>query len=75
MPSIRLPQVAPIPARWDGPWLVWALVLAAAYYASGMFGLATPQIGSHVSLIWPAAGLAFAALVRLGPRMWPARSG
>lgn len=42
------------------------------YYASGMFGLATPQIGAHVSLIWPAAGLAFAALVRLRPGMWPA---
>ena len=48
---------------WSGAWCC-----AAAYYASGMFGLATPQIGAHVSLIWPAAGLAFAALVRLGPR-------
>ncbi|HOY33824.1 MAG TPA: EAL domain-containing protein [Piscinibacter sp.] len=72
MPSIRLPRATPLPARWDGLWLVWGLVLATTYYASGMFGLATPQIGAHVSLIWPAAGLAFAALVRLRPGMWPA---
>ena len=72
MPSLNLPRPVGAAPRLNGSWLVCALVLAASYYASGMLGLATPQIGSHVSLIWPPAGLAFAALVRLGPGLWPA---
>jgi diguanylate cyclase (GGDEF)-like protein/PAS domain S-box-containing protein len=72
VPSIRLRPLAEAPPWGVAAWLVWGLLLAAAYYASGMLGLAMPQIGQQVSLIWPPAGLAFAALVRLGPRLWPA---
>jgi len=60
-----------LPQR-DSMVLAWAVLLCAAYYASGLLGLATPQVGRNVSLIWPPAGLAFAALLRLGPRLWPA---
>ena len=31
-----------------------------------------PQIDGYVSLIWPPAGIALAALVRWGLRLWPA---
>lgn len=72
MSSIRLRPLAGAPPWGGAAWLVGALVLAAAYYASGVLGLSMPQIGEHVSLIWPPAGLAFAALVRLGPGLWPA---
>jgi diguanylate cyclase (GGDEF)-like protein/PAS domain S-box-containing protein len=72
MPSLQFLRRVGHAPQLDAAWLAWALVLATSYYASGMAGLATPQVGDHVSLIWPPVGLAFAALVRLGPGLWPA---
>ncbi|WP_298824806.1 GGDEF domain-containing phosphodiesterase [uncultured Piscinibacter sp.] len=72
MSSVGLPHASEAAPRPDASLLVWGMVLAAAYYATGLAGLASPQIGNQVSLIWAPAGLAFAALVRLGPRLWPA---
>ncbi|HEU4525423.1 MAG TPA: MASE1 domain-containing protein, partial [Gemmatimonadales bacterium] len=46
-------------------------LLAAAYWAAAWIGLRYVTIGHSVSLVWPPAGLAFAALVLLGPRLWP----
>ncbi len=46
-------------------------LLAAAYWAAAWIGLRYVTIGHTVSLVWPPAGIAFAALVVLGPRMWP----
>jgi diguanylate cyclase (GGDEF)-like protein/PAS domain S-box-containing protein len=54
--------------------LRWALrvcVVVLAYYLTGRLGLALPYIGSHISLIWPPAGIALAALLRWGPGMAP----
>lgn len=49
----------------------WAALLFLACCAGGLLGLATLQLGRNAALIWPPAGLAFAALLRLGPRLWP----
>ena len=52
----------------------WALrvgLLLAAYYVSGRIGLAVPQFGTNVTLIWPAAGIALAGLLRFGVGVWP----
>ena len=46
-------------------------LLAAAYWAAAWIGLRYVAIGHSVSLVWPPAGLAFAALVLAGPRVWP----
>ena len=43
----------------------------AAYYLGGRAGLALPQFGDHVTLIWPPAGIALAGLLRFGPGVWP----
>ncbi|MDR3395630.1 MAG: EAL domain-containing protein [Parasulfuritortus sp.] len=48
------------------------LVVLVAYFLFGRLGLALPYVGSHISLIWAPAGIALAALLRWGPRMWPA---
>lgn len=72
MPTLRALRRAALLPHGDATLLVWGVVLCAAYYATGLVGLAAPQIGEQVSLIWPPAGLAFAALIRLGPRLWPA---
>ncbi len=72
MPTLRALRRAALLPHGDVTVLVWGAVLCAGYYATGLLGLALPQIGEQVSLIWPPAGLAFAALLRLGPRLWPA---
>ncbi|MGD9834939.1 MAG: MASE1 domain-containing protein, partial [Piscinibacter sp.] len=72
MTTLRALRRAALLPHGDATLLVWGLVLCAAYYATGLLGLAAPQLGEQVSLIWPPAGLAFAAMLRLGPRLWPA---
>ena len=47
------------------------VLLAAAYAAAAGVGLRYVTIGHSVSLVWPPAGIAFAALVLLGYRYWP----
>ena len=46
-------------------------MLVLAYYVTGRLGLALPQIGTAVVLIWLPAGIALAALLRWGPGVWP----
>jgi PAS domain S-box-containing protein len=45
--------------------------LAGLYWAGAWIGLRYVTIGHSVSLVWPPAGIAFAALVLLGLRAWP----
>ncbi len=47
-------------------------LVAAAYFLGGYLGLALPYVGSQISLIWPASGIAVAALAIWGLRLWPA---
>ena len=52
-------------------WALRVCIVVLAYYLTGRLGLALPYIGSHISLIWPPAGIALAALLRWGPGMVP----
>jgi len=47
------------------------LVLAGAYFGTAKLGLLFALFGSNVSLIWPASGIAVAALVLAGLRLFP----
>ncbi len=49
-----------------------AVVLAAVYYGAARLGLGYASVGESISLVWPPTGIAFAALVGLGLRYWPA---
>ena len=51
--------------------LVWGLVLAGAYYASAKLGLQLAFSNENVTAVWPPAGIALAALVLWGRRLWP----
>lgn len=53
------------------PYLGRVGILAAAYFFTGSLGLSLPYVGRHVTLIWPPAGLALAALFLWGGRCWP----
>src|SRR5437016_4728647 len=47
------------------------LLVAVLYFAAGRLGLAIPFTSGNVSPVWPAAGVALAAALILGPRIWP----
>jgi PAS domain S-box-containing protein len=52
-------------------WLLQVAALAAVYYAGARLGLRYASIGQSISLVWPPTGIALAALVLLGPGVWP----
>jgi PAS domain S-box-containing protein len=53
-------------ARWR--WALRIAIVASAYAATGMLGLAVPYVGSSITLVWPPTGIAVAALVCWGGR-------
>ena len=46
--------------------------LAAVYFASAKFGLALAVVHPSASAVWPPAGIALAAFLLYGNRVWPA---
>ena len=53
-------------------WVVRAALVMLAYAVCGRVGLAAQQPGQFATLIWPATGVALAALLRFGLGLWPA---
>lgn len=51
--------------------LVFAL-LAAIYFAAGKLGLSLAFVNVSASAVWPPSGIALAAFLLLGRRVWPA---
>lgn len=69
---------APIPsliAGWStsaGKYVFELSLVFAAYLLGGGIGLVVPFTSGNVSPVWPAAGVAMAALLLAGYRVWPA---
>ena len=59
--------------RWTrGPaYWVLLLVVAAAYFGAAKVGLTMAFLAEQVSPVWPATGIALAAVLLVGPRVWP----
>src|SRR5437762_11276223 len=47
------------------------LAVAAAYFCAGRFGLSLASVNASASAIWPPTGLALAATLLWGYRLWP----
>jgi PAS domain S-box-containing protein len=47
------------------------LALSSVYVGLGKLGMALSPLGGFATLIWPSAGVAFAALLLGGYRLWP----
>jgi PAS domain S-box-containing protein len=47
-------------------------LLTAAYFLAGKFGLSLAVVHPSASSVWPPTGIALAALLMRGPRLWPA---
>jgi diguanylate cyclase (GGDEF)-like protein len=51
--------------------LVAILLLAACYFGAGKLGLSLAFVHVSATAVWPPAGIALAALLLLGYRVWP----
>src|SRR5216117_3667949 len=47
------------------------LAVAAVYFCAGKFGLSLALVNPRASAVWPPAGLALAATLLWGYRLWP----
>jgi integral membrane sensor domain MASE1 len=45
--------------------------LAATYFAAGKLGLSLAFVHVSATAVWPPTGIALAAFLFLGPRVWP----
>jgi PAS domain S-box-containing protein len=52
-------------------YLLSIVLLAAVYFAAGKFGLSLASVHTNVSPVWPPTGIALAAILILGYRVWP----
>jgi PAS domain S-box-containing protein len=52
--------------------LAGILALIVAYVCAGKFGLSLASLNASVSPVWPPTGIALAALLIWGVRLWPA---
>src|SRR5262245_57775575 len=56
--------------------VIESAVVFVAYFVAGKLGQATAHIrSSNLGPVWPAYGVALAAVLRCGPRVWPAIAG
>jgi signal transduction histidine kinase len=54
--------------RTDAAWIIG---VAAAYFLAAKLGLAVATVGVTVTLVWPPSGVALAAMLLRGRRVWP----
>src|SRR5436190_10974591 len=52
-------------------WFSSILVLAGTYYVAAKLGLALAFSAEQVSIVWPPTGIALAAVLLFGYRLWP----
>ena len=64
-----MPKSFDLRQRWRVPALI--LALAAVYFAGGKLGLYLTYPHANASAVWPASGIALAALLLWGYRLWP----
>src|SRR3989442_276364 len=69
--GLRLELTGMTPPRV--PLVSWGLpVLTGVYFLAGKFGLSLAFVHASASAVWPPTGIALAATLLLGCRVWPA---
>jgi PAS domain S-box-containing protein len=69
MPSVVQAIRRPLPGYKEG---LLVLLLTAVYVEAGRFGLSLAYDNPSASPVWPPTGIAIAATLILGARIWPA---
>src|SRR6478736_3920662 len=67
---LNLPRIFTIDGR-RGRYFAAVGITAAAYFVAGKFGLTLASVHTNVSPVWPPTGLALAAVLLFGIRVWP----
>lgn len=62
--------MSPRPALSGKRWVAAVLALAAAYFVAGKAGLLLAIPPGYATAVWPASGIALAALLLYGNRLW-----
>jgi integral membrane sensor domain MASE1 len=62
-----------MPSKISVAWRTWAAItaLAAVYFLAGKLALSLAVVHPSASAIWPPSGVALAALLLWGSRLWP----
>ena len=68
--SLSLPRLFRI-AGSRFRYLVTVALIAGVYFTAGKFGLTLASVHTNVSPVWPPTGIAIAAVLLLGVRVWP----
>lgn len=58
------------PSRWVTD-LAAVAILAAVYFVAGKLGLMLAFVHASATAVWPPTGIALAAFLLLGYRVWP----
>ena len=64
------PPASPVALPWVAHGLR-VIVLAAVYVVVARLGLMVDAVAGFATLVWPATGIALAALIHFGYRLWP----
>src|SRR5258708_33341030 len=62
-------KVSITPVIW---YLIEVFSLSALYFITGRTGLTVGTVNTFATLVWPPTGIAFAALLLFGYKLWPA---
>lgn len=62
----------PVHAHQTARYLIELVLVLVACFLGGKVGLAIPFTSGNVSPVWPPAGIAMAAMLVVGYRIWPA---
>ena len=57
--------------RAPGPLIAQVFLLALVYFAAAKLGLSLASLHSNVTPVWPPTGIAIAAVLIFGVRVWP----
>src|SRR2546428_10674483 len=57
--------------RPSGQDILAYLLVTAAYVVAGKVGLRLASVNASATAVWPPTGIALAAFLILGPRIWP----
>ncbi len=68
-PATHAGQTHSSPREW--PWSVRIALVGLAYFVLARLGLTFATITASISPVWPPSGLALAALIIGGVRLWP----
>ena len=68
----KAPPKPPVQAHQTAHYFVELVFVLVACFLGGKVGLAIPFTSGNVSPVWPPAGIAMAAMLVVGYRIWPA---